>query len=73
MKYSVIKTDMGHVCRTCLNDHYGVSLSPRDCVYQLYPAVCVRCGEVKNIVERIRLMKRIQIRLMPAPSGRHRR
>lgn len=63
MKYKSIKNSMGHTCRTCLNDKYGINLKSADCRYTVYPSVCYRCGEVKNIVEHIRLRKRLLLRL----------
>ena len=63
MKYHKIKQALGHTCRNCLNEQLHLSLEPEDCYYFMYPAVCSRCGEVKNIVDGVRFWKRMEIRL----------
>ena len=65
MNYRIIKQDLGHTCRECLCEQHRIRLKPQDCYYQMYPAVCSRCGNVKNIVEDIRFGKRLLIRLKP--------
>ena len=63
MKYHMIKRDLGHICRQCLNEQYHIKLIPNDCYYHMYPAVCDRCKQMKNIVKEIRFKKRLKIRL----------
>jgi len=71
MKYSRIKKNIGHLCRSCMNDVYGIHLTPHDCDYAMYPALCYRCGEVKNIVTNIHSAKRMKIRFTPLPKDKH--
>lgn len=65
MKYQRVKDSLGHICRACLNEKFSIQLQPEDCVYTMYPSVCYRCGEVKNIVENISFSKRMMIRFKP--------
>ena len=59
--YREFKSDMEHTCRACLNEKYRAKLTPRDCDYLMYPAVCRYCGEVKNIVAWVKFGKRLRI------------
>lgn len=57
---SIKKRFGGEICRRCLNEVYGLNLSPNDCLYTSYsPAVCPCCGEVNNIVNRVRKVQRL--------------
>ena len=49
----------GYICRHCINEVYGMQLRPADCLYDLYPRECARCGKMHNIVRKVRLGKRI--------------
>lgn len=61
--YKEFESDLEHTCRACLNKKYGAELTPGDCSYLMYPAVCTNCGEVKNIVSGVRFGKRFRIRM----------
>ena len=37
-------------CRECFNEEYGLNLVSKDCVYEIYPCVCTKCNEAKNVV-----------------------
>ena len=71
MRYGKIKNSLGRLCRSCMNDAYGIRLEPNNCRYLMYPAVCYRCGKVKNIVSDIAPFKRMKIRLTPSPKDKH--
>ena len=71
MKYSTVKNDLGHLCRTCLNDKYRIGLSPKDCRYSMYPAQCASCGAVKNIVEEVSAKKHLRILLSLRPRDKN--
>ena len=70
MKYRNINAELGRVCRNCLNEQYHLGLSSKHCSYMMYPSVCSRCGEVKNIVVSINFFKRLMIRLKMFKSNR---
>ena len=70
MKYAGIQKDMRHLCRNCLNEKHAIGLQPKDCIYAMYPEMCCRCGQMKNIVSEIRFYKRLKIRLTLAPRRR---
>lgn len=57
VKMQEIRARFGaNVCRGCINSVYGTNLLRADCLYEgPYPHVCIRCGEVKNIVADVRL------------------
>ena len=59
VKYRRIKEDLEYTCRECLNRKYSVKLKPKNCVYGEYPHICRECGEVRNIVDDIKFIKRI--------------
>ena len=61
MKYRSIKPSLGNTCRSCLNDSFKIDLKPSDCYYMIYPQRCSNCGEIKNIVSRIRWKKRLML------------
>lgn len=63
MKYRTIKRSMNDICRSCLNEELHIDLEPVDCYYLMYPQMCRRCGEMKNIVTDIRWRKRIRLLL----------
>ena len=55
LKYkTLLRNGLKNHCRTCLNAHYRLRLKRRDCMYFYYPAPCVSCGQVRNIVMEIR-------------------
>lgn len=63
MKHSrEIKHDLGGICRACLNEKYGLSLTPKDCEYDEYPRECGRCSQVRNIVCGLRGFKGLLLR-----------
>jgi len=59
LRYHKIKGELSCSCRSCLNRKYGLKLQPKDCIYEHYPYVCPKCGEVKNIVKNIKLLRRL--------------
>ena len=61
MKYRAMKRSMYDICRNCLNEEFHIDLEPVDCYYMMYPQKCRRCGEMKNIVTKIRWRKRIKL------------
>lgn len=55
MKYTELKRDMqGRYCRNCINAQLETRLLPEDCVYEMYPNPCQSCGNMRNIVEKVR-------------------
>lgn len=52
------KEDLGHLCRECLNNRYGLKLKRNNCLYNYYPGQCTNCGEMKHIVKDIILTSR---------------
>lgn len=55
MKYTRLKKDMqGRYCRRCINKHLETELQQTDCVYSIYPNSCQSCGNMRNIVERVK-------------------
>ena len=39
-----------YICRGCINEVYHANLFPRECEYEMYPDMCPRCKQMKNIV-----------------------
>lgn len=59
--YHLFTEDIGHYCRECLNEEYGINLNNGDCGYFIYLQMCSRCREVKNIVIDVRFSRRIKL------------
>lgn len=51
------------LCRECFNEEYGLNLISKDCLYEIYPCVCTKCNEAKNVVINLRRKARFLIRL----------
>lgn len=61
---SIRKRFGGYICRRCLNEQFDLRLSPEDCSYDQHAlSVCPCCGEVQNIVTRVRFTKRLRLYL----------
>ena len=50
-----------NLCRSCLNRKYRIALEREDCVYEIYPHRCMRCGKVRSIVVDLRLKAKIRL------------
>ena len=59
MRYRRMKSDLGCLCRDCLNQKYGLKLVSRDCIYLIYPGMCPSCHGMRNIVRDVRRRARI--------------
>ena len=57
-----IRNEYGnYVCRGCINEEYHVHLSPKECEYEMYPGLCPRCKQMKNIVCGLRINGKIKL------------
>ena len=50
-------------CRQCFNEEYGLNLISKDCVYEIYPCVCTKCNEAKNVVINLHTRARVLLAL----------
>ena len=49
------------MCRTCINEQLGLSLSREQCHYWQYPGKCSSCGQVRNIVADVVLWQKVRL------------
>ena len=62
MRYDVLKNRaLGTTCRRCINKKYALELEPADCIYLPYMYPCKKCGEMRNIVGKLRWRSRIKL------------
>lgn len=49
------------MCRACINEQLGLSLSREDCQYWQYPGKCSSCGQVCNIVADLVFWQKVRL------------
>ncbi len=55
MRYTNFKAEMsGRWCRKCINERLETNLLPGDCVYGMYQNPYRFCGNMRNIVEKVK-------------------
>ena len=45
----------GMICRACLNNEYGLNLTPKDCDYYDGRRKCASCRYAKHVVKGLKL------------------
>lgn len=63
MTYRILRKEaLNRYCRNCINAKYGMKLKRQDCYYMYYLYKCQCCGEMRNIVNGIRVLSRWKIK-----------
>ncbi len=70
-KYTEVKNYIRlGICRRCINEEFGISLQPQDCLYYMdnrngttiyLKRVCTRCGKISHMLHSVRWSRRFKI------------
>ena len=51
------------LCRDCLNQVFGLNVTPQDCLYDRKMDYCTKCNDFRHIVVALRFRSRLRIYL----------
>lgn len=61
MKEKELINDNHCTCRKCINKQYSIKLLPKNCYYAYYQSECVMCGEMHQMIQKLRFMGKIKL------------